>query len=77
MKIALGAYAQVYIGTTNSKKQRTVGVIALRLENERCGYYFMSLATGKQLHDFIWTELKINYQVISKVNGFSTKDNQP
>ena len=53
MKITFGAYSQVYIGTTNSKKQRTVGVITLRAENERGGYWFMSLATGKQIHDFI------------------------
>ena len=47
LKITLGSYAQVYIGTTNSIKQRMVGEIALRPENERGGYYFMSLATGK------------------------------
>ena len=29
LKITFVAYAQVYIGTTNSKKQRTVGVIEI------------------------------------------------
>ena len=33
LKIAFGAYAHVYIGITNSKKQRTVGAIALIPEN--------------------------------------------
>ena len=33
LKITFGAYAQVYIGTTNSTKQITVGVIALRPAN--------------------------------------------
>ena len=37
LKITFGEYAQVYIGTTNSKKHRTVGVIELRPANERGG----------------------------------------
>ena len=37
----------------------------------------MSLATGKQLHAFIWTELSINEQVISRVNNLATKEKQP
>ena len=60
LKIKFGAYAQVYRGTNNSTKQRTVGVIALIPENERGVYYFMSLATRKQFHAFIWIELPIN-----------------
>ena len=36
----------------------------------------MSLATGKQLHTFIWTELPINDKVIYRVNGVATKKNQ-
>ena len=75
--IIFGAYAQVCIVTTNSTKQRTVGSIALRPSNERGRYYFMSLATGKQLHAFIWTELPINYQVISRVNYLYIKEKQP
>ena len=67
LKITFGAYAQVYIGTTNSTKQRTVGEIALIPANERGRYYFVSLATGKQLHAFIWTELPINDKVISRI----------
>ena len=35
LKITFGAYSQVYIGTTNSTKQRTVGAIAIIPENER------------------------------------------
>ena len=47
LKIKFGAYAQVYRGTNNSTKQRTVGVISLLPENERDGYYYLFLATGK------------------------------
>ena len=67
LKVTFGVYAQVYIGTTNSKKQRMVWAISPRPENKRCGYYFMSPATGKQLHAFIWTELPIKNQVVSRV----------
>ena len=76
-RITFGAYAQVYMGTTKSTKKRTVGEIALRTENERGGYYFMYPSTGKQIHAFIWTELPINNQVISRVNDLVTKDKNP
>ena len=74
LKIMFGEYAQVYIGTTNSTEQRTVGVIALISEIERGRYYFISLSTRKNLHDSIWTELTINDQVISRLNDLATKD---
>ena len=74
LTITFGAYAQVYIGTTNSTKHRTVWTIALITENERGGYFFMYLATVKQIHDFIWTELPINDQVTSRVNDLATKE---
>ena len=40
-KITFGAYAQVYIGITNSTKQINVGVIALCPENEGGRNYFV------------------------------------
>ena len=55
LKITFVAYAQVYIGNTNSKKQKTVRVAVLRSEHERGGYYFMSLSNIKQIHAFILT----------------------
>ena len=55
LDITFVAYAQVYIGNTNSKKQKTVRVAVLRSEHERGGYYFMSLSNIKQLHAFILT----------------------
>ena len=36
----------------------------------------MSLATGKQFHAFIWTELPINDQIISRVSDQATKQMQ-
>ena len=37
----------------------------------------MSLSTGKQIRSFIWTELPINHQVISRVHDFATKEEHP
>ena len=37
----------------------------------------MYLATIKQFHDFICTELPINDQVVSRVNDLSTKKKHP
>ena len=77
LNIIFGSYEQVYIGTKNSTKQRTVGQIALRPENEKGIYYFIYLATRKQLHAFIWIELPTNDQVISRVNDLATKEKEP
>ena len=60
LKIKLGSYAQVYIGTTHITKQRTVGTIALIPENEQGRHDLMSLETRKQLHTYIWTKLPIS-----------------
>ena len=38
LKIKFGAYVQVYIGTTSSTKQRTIGAIALRPAKKRGRY---------------------------------------
>ena len=67
LNITIWSYAQVYMWTTNSTKQSTVGAISLSPENKWGGYYFMYLATRKQLHYFIWMELPINDQVIQRV----------
>jgi hypothetical protein len=57
LRIAFGAYAQVYESTANTTKPRSIGVVALKPSNERGGYYFMSLSTGRRLHCYQWTEL--------------------
>ena len=53
LKIKFGSYAQVYICTTNKTNQTIVGEISLRSESEWGGYYFMSLAIGRQVHSYI------------------------
>ena len=77
LSIIFGAYTQVYIGTTNITKQRMVGMITLRPENEWGKYYLISLVTRKQFHAFIWTKLPINDKLIQKVNDLATKEFHP
>ena len=47
LNITSVAYAQVYMGNTNSTRQRTVGAIALSPANKWGGYYLMYLTTRK------------------------------
>ena len=77
LNITYGEYSHVYICTTNSTKQRTVGVITTRPENEWGVYYFISVATSKQIHVFIWTELPINDQVMQRAKYLDAKENKP
>ena len=42
LKVAFGAYCEVYVGTTNTTAQRSVGAIALCPSNNERGYWFMS-----------------------------------
>ena len=74
IRIPFGAYAQLYLGTTNNTKQITVGIISLLSSNERGVYYFMTLYNWIQLHLCIWTELPINKQLIQSVDGLYTKE---
>ena len=50
LNIRFWAYAHVYMGTTNNKKQRTLVETALQPASEMGVYYFMSLPTDGQLH---------------------------
>ena len=57
LKITFGSYAQIYIGTKNVIKHRMVGFISLILDEEwgGGGGCFMYLATGKYIHNCIFT----------------------
>eukprot|EP00957_Ditylum_brightwellii_P140944 10736248-Ditylum_brightwellii.AAC.1 len=48
--ICFGSYAQAYDGMLNTTKERSINAIALHPANNKNGYYFMSLWTGKQFH---------------------------
>ena len=77
LKLTFGAYAQVYESTTNTTQSRSTGAIALKPSNERGGYYFMSLSTGRRLHCSQWTELPIPDYVIDRVEELARQEKQP
>jgi hypothetical protein len=77
LKITFGAFAQVYESTTNTTRSRSIGAIALRPSNEKGGYYFMSLSTGKRLHCYQWTELPVPDYVIDRVETMAEGEGQP
>jgi len=77
LSLSLGVSVQLYQGTTNTTKHRSVDAIALNPSNERGGHYFMSLRTSKKLHGYIWTELPIMYEVIEQVEQLGEQDGQP
>ena len=72
--LSFGAYCEVYVGTTNDDIPRSVSSIALRPSNERGGYYFMSLDTGRRLHAHIWNELPISERIINLVQKLATAE---
>ena len=66
-RIRLGQYAQAYIGTENTLKERSVHAVALHRSNENGGCYFLNLETGKQVQSFKWEELPRTEEVIRRV----------
>jgi hypothetical protein len=70
MKLEFSTYVQVYDGTSNNTKSRTLGAIALNpTGNTSSDYFFMSLATGQRIHRRSWTVLAISDLVISQVEA--------
>ena len=66
----VGAYCQVHEHEEprNSPKARTQGAISLGpMGNDKGGYYFMSLRTGKKLKRYSWDELPMPKSVIKRV----------
>jgi hypothetical protein len=73
-RIAFGAYAMVYIGTTNTMKSRAIPGIALNASNDRGGHFFMSIHTGKRIHSHKWQELPISNEIIDAVEALAKKE---
>eukprot|EP00591_Stephanopyxis_turris_P002448 CAMPEP_0195514222 /NCGR_PEP_ID=MMETSP0794_2-20130614/5672_1 /TAXON_ID=515487 /ORGANISM="Stephanopyxis turris, Strain CCMP 815" /LENGTH=270 /DNA_ID=CAMNT_0040642419 /DNA_START=1033 /DNA_END=1845 /DNA_ORIENTATION=+ len=55
-------------------KARSMPAIALTESNDKGGFFFMSLHTGKKLHSCNWKELPIDDEVIARVEALATKD---
>ena len=78
MRLEFGSYVQVYDGTSNDTKSRTLGAIATNhTGNSNGDYSFMSLATGHRIHRRSWTVLPISDSVISRVEAIAFNKNMP
>ena len=76
-RITYGAYAEVWIGTQNNMKTRSIPGIALEPSNNDGGYYIMSLYTGQRVNSFQWEELPITDEVIERVEELVELEKQP
>ena len=55
MSLNMGECLQLFEGWKNKQRSRSVGEVTLNPSNEKGGYCFTSLRTGRKLHVFIWT----------------------
>jgi len=77
LRATFGAYCEVFVRTTRMNAQRSVSGIALRASNNRGGYYFMSLESGRRIHSFMWRELPIFDYVIGRVQELAESEDAP
>ena len=73
MSLNLVAYIQLFEGTENTQQIRSVGAVALNTPNEKVGYYFMFIRTGRKIHGLIWMELPIKEEVITRDEDIGKK----
>jgi len=77
LRVTFGAYCEVYGGTDNTNKERKISCIALRPCNNKGGYYFLNLETGRKIHGHDWTELAIPDRIIDRVHELADEENAP
>ena len=72
-RIPFGSYVQVVKETDRTLKSRTTGEISMCPdESHQCGFYFISLNTGRRIHRRQWTRLPMPEEVIKRVEYLST-----
>jgi hypothetical protein len=78
LSLEFGTYVQVYNGTSNDTKSRTLGAIATNpTGNSNGDHFFMSLETGKRIHRRSWTILPISDATISRVEALAEHEGMP
>jgi hypothetical protein len=78
MRLEFGTYVQVYDGTSNDTKSRTLGAIATNPTGNSSGdYYFVLLATGHRIQRRSWVILPISDTVISQVEAIALSEEMP
>jgi hypothetical protein len=77
LKIKYGDYAQVFTEIKNDMSEHMVSTIAIYpTGNVQASWYFLSLATGKQITGYQWTVLPIMADVITHIHDFAAAQNQ-
>ena len=74
LKLDFGQYCQVYEETSNNMTPRSVGGIEPRPKNYRGLYYFMSLKTGRRIHDRQWIVIHVTVSVIYRVEKLAADE---
>ena len=64
----------VYNGTTNDMKRSSVPAIAFNKSSDHGSHYFISIYTVKLIHSCQWSELPIDYDVISKLRYLAERE---
>jgi Reverse transcriptase (RNA-dependent DNA polymerase) len=78
MPLEFGQYVQVFDGTSNDTRSRTLGAIATTPTNNSSGdHFFLSLATGHRIHRRSWTIIPISDTVISRVEAIASQESMP
>ena len=72
-QILFGTYAEVWDGTTNIMRDRSIPCIRINRCNNTGGFYFMSVETGKRHHSNQWKEIPITRGVINQVENLTKK----
>ena len=76
-RVEFGAYAMVYVGTSNNMESRAVPCIAMDESNIFGGHRFLSLESGKVLHSNKWVCAPMDEFIIERIEELATKQNQP
>ena len=77
IQLNYGDYVQAYEPSTtnNDQSSRTIGAIVLYPRNGK-SWYFMSLQTGKRVHQHGWTVLPASKEVVARVNFLGKRQKQ-
>jgi hypothetical protein len=72
LQLAFGDYAEVYDGTDNTSRSRTIPCIALHPCNNSTGSWdFLNLTTGNKVRRSIWRKMVTTQAVIDKLNSMT------
>ena len=72
-RINFGQHVEIHDGTDNTLSERSKGAIAMYATNDREGYAFMCLDTGRSRHSNNWTVKPVTLDVVQRVKIFCRK----